>query len=95
MIVKVAIMATKSDSLFTDDTSQITESYSEWFFWNRTTSNYFWLFENQTHAHDFEVTAALTQIWGCVNSIFMFRPISGKIKTTRKEQSLWVKSQDI
>ena len=32
MLSKVAIMATKSDSLFTDDTSQITESYSEWFF---------------------------------------------------------------
>ena len=31
--MKVGIMVTKSDdSLFTDDTSQITESDSEWFF---------------------------------------------------------------
>ena len=41
LLVKVGIMATKSESLFTDDTSQTTESDSEWFFWNRTTSNYF------------------------------------------------------
>ena len=39
--IKVGIMVTKSKSLFTDDTSQITKSDSEWFFWNRTTSNYF------------------------------------------------------
>ena len=32
LYTRVGIMATKPDSLFTDDTSQITESYSEWFF---------------------------------------------------------------
>ena len=83
MFVRVGIMTTKSDSLFTDDTSQITESDSECFFWNRTTSNYFWPFENQTHAHVFEVTPVQTQIRGCVNCVTMKRR---KIKTTEKNR---------
>ena len=53
-------MATKIDSLLTDDEYEITESDSEWFFWNRTTSNYFYSFENQSHAHVFDVTAVQT-----------------------------------
>ena len=43
--IKVATLATRHDDLFTDDTSQITESDSEWFFWNTTTSNYFCNFQ--------------------------------------------------
>ena len=54
-------MATKIDSLLTDDEYEITESDSEWFFWNRTTSNYFYSFENQSHAHVFDVTAFQTR----------------------------------
>ena len=53
-------MATKINNLLTDDEYEITESDSEWFFWNRTTSNYFYSFENQSHAHVFDVTAVRT-----------------------------------
>ena len=58
---RVVTMTTKFDSLLTDDKYEITESDSEWFFWNRTTtSNYFYSFENQSYAHVFDVTAVQT-----------------------------------
>ena len=58
-------VATKFKSLLTDDEYEMIESNSEWFFWNRTISNYFYSFENQSHAHVFDATAIQTwwEVW--------------------------------
>ena len=44
--IKVATLVTRHDDLSIGDKCQITESSSEGFSWNRTTSNYFYRFEN-------------------------------------------------
>ena len=46
ILSKVATLLTRHDDLSTGDNCQITESSSEGFSWKRTTSNYFYQFEN-------------------------------------------------
>ena len=59
LYIRVGTMATKFKSLLTDDKNEITKSDAEWFFWNRTTSNYFYHFKISTILYRFSQLSIL------------------------------------